>query len=167
MAKTPAEYQRAYRERKAEAAKLAGDPTDKIARQKFSEYIADNLDSFQSEVHYLLEWAGIKPDALPTFETDNDPEYDAESDGPYRGSIGRAERMAALLIDAGSNLANFVNRYKRKEITDRIREIENTDFHDHFVKSEAFKEHARLQKMLDQLDKQVRRPFPQWKVTGE
>lgn len=171
MRKTWAEYKREQRKRKAEAeaeaARLAGDPTDAIAKRKFSEYIADDFDSFQSEVHYLLEWAGINPDALPAFTNDDDPEHDPESDGPYRGSIGRAERMASLLIDAGSNLANLINDYKRKEIAARIHEIETSDLSNPDIRKQAQADIVRLKKMLGQLGKQVRRTFPQWRVTGE
>lgn len=166
MAKTAAEYQREYRKRKAEAAKQAGDPTDAIAKRKFFEFVADDLDSFQSEVCYPLEWAGINPDALPTFEDDSDPGYDPETDGPYRGSIERAERMAGMLLTAGLKLAHMINGYKREEITNRIHEIETGDLSNPEVRKQALADIVRLKKMLDQLDKQVRWTFPQWKVTG-
>ncbi|MDX0834004.1 hypothetical protein GOD82_29755 [Sinorhizobium medicae] len=165
MAKTAAEYQRAYRERKAEQAKLAGDPTDKIADQRFFEYLPD--DGNYEEVLNYLEWTGIDREKLPRFDNDDDPEHDPENDGPYRGSIGRAERMVGMLLDAASELAAIINRYKRKEISDQIQEIETCDLSDPDARRQALADIVRLQKMLDQLDKQVRWSLPQWKVTGE
>lgn len=165
MAKSAAEYQRAYRERKAEQAKLAGDPTDKIASRRFHEYLPD--DGNWQEVLTYLEWAGINPDAVPRFDTDDDPEHDPENDGPNRGSIGRAERMVGMLLDAATELAAIVNRYKRKEISDQIQEIETSDLSDPDARKQALADVVRLQKMLDQLEKRVRWSLPQWKVTGE
>ncbi|ASP68312.1 hypothetical protein [Sinorhizobium meliloti] len=163
MAKSAAEYQRAYRERKAEQAKLAGDPSDQIADRRFFEYVSD--DGNYQEVLNYLEWAGINPDAVPHFDTDDDPEHDPENDGPYRGSIGRAERMVGMLLDAASELAAIINRYKRKEISDQIEEIETSDLSDPDARKQALADIVRLQKMLDQLEKRVRWTLPQWKVT--
>lgn len=110
----------------------------------------EDFASFQSEVHYPLEWAtGINPDLLPAFETDDDPQHDPETDGPYRGSIGRAERMAGMLLTAGAKLAMFVNAYKREEVERAIAELEKADLTDAAAKKRALAEMARLTKIRD------------------
>ena len=83
-----------------------------------------------------------------------------------RRSLGRAEMMITALNEAAENLAFYVNKYKRTEIKARLAEIEASDLSDPETKRAALKNAARLNKMLEQLDKQVRLTFPQWKVTG-
>ncbi|MHA6643233.1 hypothetical protein [Mesorhizobium sp. A623] len=165
MAMTPLERKRLSLARKAEREKLAGDPTDAIAMIKFNEFLSDNPN--WDEVKTYLEWAGIDPDGIPTFATDDDPDHNPETDGPYRGSIGRAERMVGCLLDAATELATIVNTYKRKEINDRIHEIETSDLSDPNTRKQALTDIVRLKKMLEQLDTQVRRNLPRWEVTGE
>ncbi|KIN60650.1 hypothetical protein Z945_1626 [Sulfitobacter noctilucae] len=87
-------------------------------------------------------------------------------DDPFpgaKGAIGRAEIMIDCFIDAAMELANVVQNYKRQEIEARLAELENSEKAD---RATAMKEAVKLTKILDQLDKQVRRSFPQWKVTG-
>lgn len=167
MALTPAEKQKRYRERKREQERLAGDPTDAIAKRSFSDFIQADLDSFQVNVLYQLEWAGINPDAVPTFEKDDDPDHDPQTDGPYRGSIGRAERMVSMLMDAGRGLAYLIRDYKREEIDRAIAEIEQADMTDPAVKKKALADIVRLTKMRERLDKDARVPMPQYEVKGE
>ncbi|AWX93776.1 hypothetical protein DPM13_14035 [Paracoccus mutanolyticus] len=54
----------------------------------------------------------------------------------------------------------------RRPIKQRLQEIEERDLSDPEAKRAAMQEATRLNKMLDQLDKQVRITLPQWKVTG-
>ena len=166
MAKTAAEYQKAYRERKAERAKLAGDPTDSIAKAKFYEFLGKDV-TWKDDVLYPLEWAGISPDAFPSFADDSDPDHNPETDGPYRGSIGRAERMVGMLLDVASGMASTINRYKRQEIDQAIARLEKSDLSDPATRKKALAEVVRLNKIRDQLDKQVRWAIPQWRVKGE
>ena len=166
MAKTAAEYQRKYRERKAERAKQAGDPIDAFAAVKFHEYLL-NDGGWNDEVLYPLEWAGISPDAVPAFDNDEDPDHNPETDGPYRGSIGRAERMVGMFLDAASGLASVINRYKRQQIDAAIADLENADLADPAAKKQALADIVRLNQLRDRLDKQVRWSLPQWKTEGE
>ena len=164
MAMTALERTRRSLAKKAQLQKLAGDPSDKIATRRFHEYLPD--DPEWNEVQTYLEWAGIKPDAIPTFDTDNDPDHDPVSDGPYRGSIGRAERMVGCLLDAASELAGIINRYKREEIDRAIARLESADLSDAEKRKQALEDVVRLTRYRDQLDKQVRWSLPQWRVTG-
>ena len=83
--------------------------------------------------------------------------------GDASGAIGRAKVTIGCLIDAAVTLAGIVNTHLKKEISDRLAELEDPRQAD---RATAMNEAVRLNKMLDQLDKQVRWTFPQWKVTG-
>ena len=72
MAKTAAEYQRAYRQRKAEQAKQAGDPTDAIVKTTFDRAFRDAGFSVADE---SLGSVGIE---APTFDADTDDQWQAE-----------------------------------------------------------------------------------------
>ncbi|AWZ22293.1 Hypothetical protein RAK1035_3586 [Roseovarius sp. AK1035] len=96
----------------------------------------------------------------------------SEEDDPFpgaKGAVGRAEVIVDYLLDAAWSLADALNRYKREEIEARLAELENSDDADTATATATatvIKEAVRLSKILDQLNKRVRRDFPQWKVTG-
>jgi hypothetical protein len=165
MRKSWATYKREQRDRERERLRNRPDILQSLLKQPFNEYLP--TDGNWNSVWYALEWAGIDPDAVPQFENDDDPGYFEEDDGPNRGAIGRAERMVGCLIDAASEMAAIINRYKKKEITERIQEIETLDMSEPDARKQAHVEIVRLKKMLGQLDKRVRWTFPEWKVTGE
>lgn len=180
MALTNAEIQRRWRERrkakKSEALKSAdGEAVASIMSKPFFEYFARHGDEMTFTM--CLDTAGIEP---PDFADDNAPKsatgeiekiFDENPEhSVYHGatnSLARAEIMVGQLIDAAASLARIVNDYKRDEIEARILEIEQSDLSDPDVKKKAFADMVRLKKMRDQLDKQVRWTFPQWKVTGD
>ena len=171
MALSPAETQRQYRQRLKEKEKLANLATFEVFRAPFFEFFNEQHSSFAEQ----LAIAGA---VAPKFDDDRGPrshgvdgvfdnnhDDDPALDDSVR-SLGRAEVVIAGLIDAASSLAAVVNEYKRQEIKARLAEIEASDLSEPDAKKAALKEAARLNKMLDQLEKQVRWTFPQWKVTG-
>lgn len=178
MAKSSAERTRELRERRkkqaeVEARKLA----PKVFQRPFYEFFNSHGDELTFSM--CMDTAGI--DVQP-FNDDSDPKsasgqieaiFDNDGrpeDSPYAhggGSLARAELMIEQLIDAAAALAQIVTDYKRDEINARIKEIEQSDLSDQAAKKQAFADMARLNKMRDQLNKQVRWTFPQWKVTGE
>jgi len=172
MAMSPAEKQRAYRERqkksKKEQLKQADAPAS-VFKAPFFESV-DEL-SYSSDFADAFELMGVP---TPKFEDDRGPEAFSLDEGAVdtgvfdnaKGSLGRAELMVGCLIAAALDLARHVNDYKREEIKNRLAEIEASDLSDPDTKKAALREATRLNKMLDQLDKQVRWTFPQWKVTG-
>jgi hypothetical protein len=174
MALTPAEKQRAYRERQKEkkkaALKNAEEAPQEVFRTPFFEFLGDFCWS-GSDYNVALDLAGISP---PQFDDDRGPEAytlddGAEAAGIFKdaeGSLGRAEVMVGCLITAAVDMAHQINDYKRTEIKARLAEIEAADLSVPETRKAALKDVARLNKMLDQLDKQVRWTFPQWKVTG-
>lgn len=174
--KTPAEYQREYRERKkAKALEKERELAPHLYLKPFFEY----FDSHGEEQTFTMcmDTAGIEP---PDFSDDSAPKsatgeieaifVDSPESSVYHGqanSLARAELMIGQLIDAAAALAQIVNDYKRDEINARIADIEQADLSDPAVKKKALADIVRLQKMREQLEKQVRWTFPQWKVTGE
>ena len=171
MTLKPAEKQRLYRERqKAEEVKASLALTD-VFRTPFFEFLGDFCYT-GSDYNIALDLAGIAP---PQFDDDRGPEhYTLDTgldpttnffDGAV-GSLGRAEVMVGCLTTAAKDLAWQINLYKQAEIKARLAEIEASDLSDPETKKAALKNVTRLNKMLDQLDKQIRLTFPQWKVTG-
>ena len=171
MTLKPAEKQRLYRERqKAEEVKASLALTD-VFRTPFFEFLGDFCYS-GSDYNIALDLTGIDP---PQFEDDRGPEHytkDMGIDPNYelyeaaKGSLGRAEMMVECLATAAKDMAWQINHYKRAELKARLAEIEGSDLSDPETKKAALKNVTRLNKMLDQLDKQIRLTFPQWKVTG-
>lgn len=167
-----AEAQRRWRQRRKENRKRdlkrVGAETE-VFRSPFHKFFDDQ--GYDLDFELPLALAGIEP---PRFEDDRGPEAFVLADetvgvdDPFSGatgSLGRAEIMVGCLIDAAISLAKKVNEYKQKEINTRLAEIEASDLSEPAAKKAALHSAARLHKMLDQLDKQVRWTFPQWKVT--
>lgn len=170
MALSNAEKMRRYRERKKQKEARGSNTLANVYRLPFHQFAEHGLGAGDFDFYFAL--AGIEP---PAFEDDRGPEdfvQDREAmfgtDDIFngaKGSLGRAEIMIGCLIDAAVALALCVNHYKASEINARLKELEEADLSDTATKKAAFAEIARLNKMLDQLSKEVRWTFPQWKVT--
>lgn len=171
MALSNAEKVAAYKKRKREAEKLASVPKLTDYKTPFFEYLNDD-PNLSDDFHLPLELAGFD---WPDFSDDRGPSEAAIEhawngiDDPFPdkfGSIGRADAMIELLMDAARGLARIVNNYKRQELAARLVEIENSDLSDPAKRKAALADVVRLTKSLDQLSKQVRWTLPEWKVTG-
>ncbi len=169
MAQTPAEIQKAYRERKKASEQAAGDATYPFLKEPFYLWLErTDAGGDWAAAECELNLASIE---MPQFEDDGGPRPNDDAFGDdlekysrgYEKSIGRAEAMVDNLIGAASCIAATINQYKRQEIEARLKELEVSDEAD---KATAMKQAVRLNKILDQLDKQVRSTFPQWKVRG-
>lgn len=165
MAKTPAERMREMRERKRKAAVKAEKalaPT--IYQQAFSDFVGGR--SFAD--HRLIlgnEWwdfssdDGIKP--LSDDTLDADEKHDASN------SLGKAELILNVLEDIATTLASDIHDYKLAQIRARFEEVALEQPTDEAHRERIVAESARLIRMEQQLDKEVRWTFPQWKVTGD
>jgi hypothetical protein len=176
MANPNAEAQRRWRERqkqkRLEGLKLSSPNQDtNLFRRPFFEAIDDSGNA--SNVDISLDLAGIAPvefldDSGPRSFTGQIEQGAAENgEEPYQGaknSLNRAEIMVGCLIDAAAELAGIINSYKRKEITLRIAEIESSDLADLVERKAALAQIVRLNKVMEQLDRQVRWTFKQWKI---
>lgn len=172
MATSAAERKRRQRQRDRERAERerlkGGDAAAELFVTPFSQW-AQNSEAINS----LVEYTSLAGFTLPPFDDERDPEdfvidleLHGEGDlfGGAKGALGRAEATVGILQDAAMLLAQAVNRYKRQEIEARLAELAESDDID---RAAAMEEAVKLNKFLDQLDKQVRRNYPQWKVTSE
>lgn len=176
MTNANAEAQRRWRERqkqkRLDGLKLAAIVQDEnLFRLPFFE--AYENDGNAQNVDISLDVAGIAP---LVFSDDSGPksftgqiEQGAAQNGEdaYPGatdSLARAEIAVGCLIDAAAELAGIINSYKRKEVMQRIAEIEASDLSDPAGRKAALTQIVRLNKLLDQLGKQVRWTFKQWKI---
>lgn len=171
MVNPATERSRKHRERKrveAEKSKRkVDDPAADLYRVPFSEFAEQ--DAQIGDCHMYMALAGMD---FPGFDDERDPEEfvidrpafgEEPLFGEAKGALGRAEVMIGVLQDTALTLAEAVNRYKRTMIKARIAELEQSKDVD---RAKAIKEAVRLNKFLNQLDKQVRRPVPQWRVKG-
>ncbi len=171
MALTPTERKRRQRQKEKELAKeearKGGDAIATFVRTPYSEWAKNdpNLDD-------LNQIAGIAGFQIPDFDNERDPEEfvvdieaygDVDLFGEAKGALGRAEATIGILQDLAQLIARSVNEYKQSEIKARLAELESSDTTD---RATAINEAVKLNKMLDLLNKRVRKDFPQWKVTG-
>jgi hypothetical protein len=121
----------------------------------------------------LIQYTALAGFELPDFDDERDPhdfvlDREAFGDGDLfdgaKGALGRAEATVGLLIDSALILASAINDYKRHEIKARLAELEADETVD---RAAAMKEAVRLNKLLEQLDRMVRRPVPEWRVIEE
>lgn len=176
MALSNAEKVRRYRERQKEKKQQElkqPTPRSEIFKTPFVEYFP--LDEQVSSLYcQSLEMAGIHPlmfndDSGPEVSTLDDlpDEYDDPADNPFGdstgSSLGKAEILVSCLLDAASDLASWINDYKKSEIKARISELEAGDLPDADARRDAFAKVAELNKMLEDLDKTIRWPLPVWK----
>ncbi|WIJ24221.1 hypothetical protein [Devosia sp. RR2S18] len=168
MALSPAEKQRRYRERQAQAKKTerltAGDSTADFLRTPFFEYLSQDGNWMNVEMNFDI--MGLE---APSFEDDSGPksttgEIEETTYEGHAGSIGRAEIMVGQLLDAATELAGIINRYKRLEIAQRIAELQAADLSDPQRKKQALADVVRLNSLLSRLERQVRWPLPEWSV---
>ncbi len=166
MALTQTEKQRRYRDRlKQKDAEYDRLLSQQLFRGAFSDFLKSKGQGGYTgnEVALGENWSDFSDDA--GFEPL--PGEDDEDAATINNSLLKADRMIDVLQDLLENVIADINEYKRYEIDARIAEIEQADLSDTEARKKAFADMARLKKMRDQLDKQVRWTFPQWKVTGE
>lgn len=169
MAKSAAERKRISRERARREVIISAKPDEDVFRAPFFEFFKWRTDG-SSDWSMYFDMAGLE---APEIVDDSDPKSllgDLEQYELYKGyerSIGRAEIMLAALLDATGELARIINDYKRREIGERIQELEALDLSDPETRKKVLADMVRFQKMLDQLDKEVRWTFPQWRTSHQ
>ncbi|WP_394198547.1 hypothetical protein [Litoreibacter albidus] len=173
MALTAKERKQKQIAREQEDLRKLPDSTYEFLRTPF--YVAAEDNPNWDNVILSFALMGLEP---PIFENDQGPESFADQDcfatdddradafEGYRGSIGRAEAMVDFLLDASIELASAINSYKKQALRDHRQQIENSDLSDQETRREALGTIARLARIEDALDKNVRRSLPQWKVKG-
>lgn len=171
MSNANAEAQRRWRQRQKE--KRQADLTK--APSGLADVLATPFYKFRDAQEvpdvsfpYAMMMVGMKQP--PEFRIDGTVDSDGDDkDGPLFGvnaSYRAAAETVGFLISGAATLADQLNAYQKAEVKARLAEIEASDLSDPETKKAALQKVTRLNKMLDQLDKQVRWTFPQWKVTG-
>lgn len=157
------------KERRALARKM--DATYPYLQTPFFEHLEHNGNWSSVEVCFAL--LGIDP---PVFEDDRGPAefadeacFSTEEDriDTFQGSensIGRAEVMVGVLIDAASEMSEIINQFKRIELQKRREELEQSDLSDPVKRNEALKSAAEIARLQEELQKNVRHTFRTWRV---
>lgn len=116
---------------------------------------------------------GMEP---PVFENDCGPEAFAEEEcfsteedriEAFQGStnsVGRAEVMVDMFLDAAMELSGIINRFKLDELKMRRAELERSDLSEPNNRIDALEAAAEIAKLHVELKKNVRRTFPVWRV---
>ncbi|NSZ00619.1 hypothetical protein G6M70_05990 [Agrobacterium tumefaciens] len=172
MAISNAEAQKRWRLRqkeKREMSRKKAEASHWYAKADFQSFLENHPDA--DEFNLPLDLMNITPpvfvDGEPATTTGLHLDSENEDDAPYFKAMGRADVFVGLFIESAVALAKLVNEFKLKEIDDRIKEIEAAKFADQAEWKEALNDIVRLNRMRDQLSKQVRVVLPQWKVTGD
>ncbi|QFT97428.1 hypothetical protein FIU85_08960 [Roseovarius sp. THAF8] len=130
-------------------------------------------DGNWSSVEMCFDLLGIDP---PVFDDDLGPEAYAsdtcfsndedrlEAFQSSEKSIGRAEVMVDMLLDAAMELSHIINRYKQDELLKQRDALEKADLSEPNSRSKALETAAEIAKLQDELQKNVRRTFPVWRV---
>ena len=171
MAQSAKERKQAQLERDQKALARKKDATYPFLKTPFFERLEN--DGNWSSVELCFDLLGIDP---PVFENDRGPE-DFASDACFstdedraeafessEKSIGRAEVMVDMLLDAAMELSHIINRYKQDELRKRREEWERSDLSDPNRRGEALQAAAEIAKLQEALQKNVRRTFPVWRV---
>ena len=111
----------------------------------------------------------------PDFSTDSDPvsatgdfEFPMTEQGApsHLGALGRAELEIDLLLEAAKTLAKMINAYKRKVVSDRLKQIETQELSDPETRPVRLREVIELTKAEERLARSVRAEIPQWQLRG-
>lgn len=171
MALSAKERKQAQTKRERQALARKTDATYPYLKTPFFERL--EKDGNWSSVELCFDLLGIDP---PVFDDDRGPESFAneacfstdedrvEAFQCSEKSIGRAEVMVDMLLDAATELSQIINRYKQDELQKRRVELEKSDLSEPNRRTEALEAAAEIAKLQDELQKNVRRSFPAWRV---
>jgi hypothetical protein len=173
MAMSAKERKQKQIQRELEEFRILPDSSYPYLRKPFFKHAEQ--DPNWSSIDLAFEMIGLDP---PVFEDDKGPAETARDDcfasdkdkadafAGRTGSVGRAESMVGILLDAAQELAAIVRRYKTNELDLRLEEIRNMDLIDPEVRKKALEETVHIEKIKDSLHRNVRRTIPQWEVKG-
>lgn len=176
MALSAAERKRRQLEREDLARRRRPDSTYEYLSTPFYKHVNDDGADW-SAVALPFELMGIEP---PEFVDDRGPTEAASPDAlpapggdeengfeGFEGSMGRAEAMVDMLITAAVELSSIINHFKRNELNKYLADLETRDLSDQAARAKALKDAVRITAIQEELSKNVRREFPQWKVKLE
>ncbi|WP_193337179.1 hypothetical protein [Devosia beringensis] len=169
MRKTPAEYQREYRERKKAARKAAPDLAMEFIRTPFSETTPSDSDDPFEFVEYFVPFGLQFPEGF----FDENAQYDVDDlvgtdvSLSSESLLERMEGLAGVFLTAADELYRKINDFKLAEIDARIAEVEQSELSDPAAKAKALRDIVTLQDIRSQLSgKTFRRSFAEINVKG-
>ena len=172
MALTPKERKQRQLARDHEARRRLPDSTAPYQSLPFHVWAEDD----PNDSEFIIPWELMGFEA-PKFDNDKGPsefsihpfgnqaDHD-ETFAGFDGSVGRAELMAEMLIEAGRALASSVNTFKKQELQKRFAALEQEDLSDPERRKKALSESAHIARLQDELAKKVRYTMPQWIIKG-
>lgn len=160
MAKSAAEYQRAYRERLKARRELAPDQSFDLVRRPLAEFMDGATLLFDESLDSLgVHIDGRLGDDVQTFRSDGL--------GPLSmPGLKRLESLAGAFLDAAMELHVLINAYKSQEARDRLAELGDEDIRSSEKRHRALASAVRLDAILAALSKSTRRDFPAIEVKG-
>jgi hypothetical protein len=171
MALSAKERKQAQLERERQAMASKTDATYPFLKEPFFKHLEH--DGNWSSVQLCFELMGMDP---PVFEDDKGPadvahdvcfstdEEKIEAFQNSEKSIGRAEVMVEMLLDAAVELSSIINTYKQEALRKRLAELEQSDLSDPAQRRKALEDAAEIAKLQAELQKNVRRTFPVWRL---
>jgi hypothetical protein len=155
VAKTAAEYQKAYRERKKKTMESSDDQSLRYVSRPISEYFSDGSFVFEES----LDAFGVP---LTTSEL-AEPVQRFQSMGlgdVEMTAIERLEGLAGAFQDATVELHELINRYKMAEATRAREELVTTRYESSGAQAQAIDEIARIDKVIASLSRKSRLFLP-------
>jgi hypothetical protein len=167
MALTPAEKQKAYRDRLKGKRKAEPELTAAFLSGRFSDFLNNDRAAEQdiSFIDETLDSVGL--DYKVPLTDDCDPDWREDWGTPNRGSLGRAERMVDALIDSAKALSEIINRYKAQEIDAALKKVGASKHPNWAARKKALVDFSRLSSIRTRLNKEVRHAFLVSTVKGE
>lgn len=176
MALSPAQKSRAFRERLEQQLRSTQDLTYVYLTEPFHEWLENTggANADWDTALFELDSAGldgieISDDLGPRSKSGlveltrrDDDGYDPYAG--YGGSIGQMESIIDNLLSAAQTFAMITNRYKLGQLKLKKSEIESLDLSDPEDRKVALAELVKLNKIQEQLQKQIRITFHPWKV---
>ena len=175
MAKSAIERKREQLHRERERLRKLPDGTYPFLKEPFFEWLArtEGYGDWDSGTFHL----DASQITIPDFNDDSGPHSAGGEvelvwqDNPeeshyagFEGSVGRAECLVDDLIAAAASFALVINTFKKEQINNRIKEIEDADLSDLDTKKKALADIVRLRKMLERLDKMTRHSIYEYKI---
>jgi hypothetical protein len=166
MAMTALERKQKQLEREAAERRRTEDASYLFLKTPFFKYLEN--DPNWSSVEMNFDTMGLP---APDYTDDTGPasysdQIEADVYTGFAGSIGRAEIMVEQLLDAASELASIINRYKISEIQARLTELELEDTSDPAKRRAIMDTAVRLDKLKEHLERSVRRSLREWSLKG-
>lgn len=166
MAMTALERKQKQLEREAAERRRMEDASYPFLRTPFFQHLENDANWSGVEMNFDIMGLPAPEYADDRGPTSHSDQIEADTYTGFAGSIGRAEIMVEQLLDAASELASIINRYKLSEIQDRLTELEQEDSSDPVRRKAIMDTAVRLNKLREHLEKSVRRSLKEWSLKG-